>query len=377
MTPIRRMYVVCHNFYDATGSRLAIGGVETYVASLHCLAASAGLETTILQYASREFSRRFDTTTQVITWRSHRELLSRLDALHKDAPGLTIYSDHFCVPPRLHRPALMLQHGVGWDYTATRLTSGPLIRLNHLRKLWRRRRLFARLRWACGEMDAVVAVDTNFRNWLTATFPDLDSSRVRYIPNFADIQPADAISRRWERSGLRILFPRRFAIIRGALLMAHVARSILSRESGVSFAFVGNGECLPAMRVILAGVGNVEFTERPHAEMASEYLASHVAVIPTLAAEGTSLSCIEAMAAGCAVVVTTVGGLGNLVLPDFNGVVCEPSVASVEEGISRLVRDRNELRRLGAASYEVARRAFSREQWERRMSRVLSELSGQ
>jgi glycosyltransferase involved in cell wall biosynthesis len=52
--------------------------------------------------------------------------------------------------------------------------------------------------------------------------------------------------------------------------------------------------------------------------------------------EGTSLACIEAIAAGLPVVCSPVGGLGNLVVPDFNGVIAHPEPQSFAEAIARI-----------------------------------------
>lgn len=67
-----------------------------------------------------------------------------------------------------------------------------------------------------------------------------------------------------------------------------------------------------------------------------KYQHHHVAVIPTLWSEGTSLACVEAIAAGLPVVVTPVGGLGNLVVPGFNGLIAKPDAASLASAIAQL-----------------------------------------
>jgi glycosyltransferase involved in cell wall biosynthesis len=60
-------------------------------------------------------------------------------------------------------------------------------------------------------------------------------------------------------------------------------------------------------------VGRVFFTGRiPHDQMALFYRSSLITLIPTVYAEGTSLSALESMACGCPTFSTDVGGLADL-----------------------------------------------------------------
>ena len=52
-------------------------------------------------------------------------------------------------------------------------------------------------------------------------------------------------------------------------------------------------------------------------EMNKAYQNADITLIPSLYSEGTSLSCIEAMACGNAVIATRIGGLSDLIINDF------------------------------------------------------------
>ena len=87
-------------------------------------------------------------------------------------------------------------------------------------------------------------------------------------------------------------------------------------------------------------------------------------------AEGTSLSCIEAMATGNAIVATNVGGLPNLVVGGLNGLLINPEGGELYRAVKRLVRDRALREELARNGLEVARR-FSKEAWERSWLEVI------
>ena len=96
-----------------------------------------------------------------------------------------------------------------------------------------------------------------------------------------------------------------------------------------------------------------------------------VAVVPTLWSEGTSLACVEAVCAGLPVVATPVGGLGNLIVPYFNGLLAEPSPLAIARAIEEAAESRlwNRMHRNCLGMGEC----FGKKRWE---SSVLDWLKG-
>jgi glycosyltransferase involved in cell wall biosynthesis len=237
-----------------------------------------------------------------------------------------------------------------------------------------------RVRAVTTQADNVICVDTNFINVLRAMYPTGNwNERSWYIPNFAHLPEFQQVTWKWQRQSdtLRCIFPRRFAPLRGAVVFAELVRELAVEFSQVTFAFVGSGVCEPQMRQLLAGIRNVEIFQKPYEDMMSEYLKADIAVIPTIAAEGTSLSCIEAMAAGCAVVATNVGGLCNLVIPEFTGLLCKPTKTDLKAALIRLLHDAALRRQLAITARLAAERAFSREIWEERIWDVITKTAFQ
>jgi glycosyltransferase involved in cell wall biosynthesis len=76
--------------------------------------------------------------------------------------------------------------------------------------------------------------------------------------------------------------------------------------------------------------------------------------------EGMSIALLEAMAAGCPIVVTAVGGNTELIQHEATGLVVPPDdEAALRAAIERLLADRSLAARLGAAAREIARQRYS------------------
>ena len=111
----------------------------------------------------------------------------------------------------------------------------------------------------------------------------------------------------------------------------------------------------------------------PHDKMYELLNRSHIAVIPSTYSEGTSLSCLEAMAAGCAIVATDIGGLCNIVIPDFNGILVRPNVSDIVIAVSGLANDLQRAETIANRGYDMICHSFSLSTWRNRIKQALNE----
>lgn len=366
----RHLHIVTHAYYDDQGQAPHIGGVETYITQLCALAHTRQISTTILQHAKIAGERLDHHGNRLIFWRKRREIPALLSSCMNTADDLVIYSDFYCVPPQLHHPSILLQHGIYWDNAGVTPPAFIIARLDWQWGIRKRRRRIAEV---ARQMDKIICVDTNFPNWLLAEFVfDAWHEKLVYIPNCVDLNAyPPPPPRPLQPERIRCLFPRRFTVFRGAVLCAEIAARLVREYAEVEFVFIGEGECEAQMRALTADAPRVSFGKRTLDEMPAEYAQADIVVIPTLASEGTSLACIEAMAAGCAIVATTIGGLTNLILPEYNGLLCAPTPQAIETALRQLLDDRTALTRYGQQARNVAERAFSRTRWEMQMLQAL------
>ena len=84
---------------------------------------------------------------------------------------------------------------------------------------------------------------------------------------------------------------------------------------------------------------------------------------------------IEAMACETAVVASAVGGITNMIIDGYNGILIAPDSVSLKEALVRLIKDSSLRNRLRINGYETAKHAFSITQWKERWTEVLSTVS--
>lgn len=343
---------------------IAVGGLERYIAEIGQLLSRRGHEVVVYQKASKPFCRRWcdvdvvglPGSTGVV---GDFKLSGRLLRIFRDTRiDLAIYANMLYAFPYMFHPSVGIHHGIWWDHPGLTLAQRWAAELINLRLLQ--------------GFDEVISVDTNVINWLRARNPR-STARISYIPNFAFIpeevpgEPIEPV----------VLFPRRFEDIRGIRLMAETAEKLLSEGRQVRFDFVGDGSRRRWLESYLEHhemVSHCRIFSLPPDQMSLAYSDAWVVVIPSTAAEGTSLAAIEAMAHGKALVVTEVGGLGNLVIDGFNGLIVRPQVDALYQAITRLLDDSELRRRLGRNARCVAR-SFSHQIWCEKIVGVLSRFS--
>lgn len=272
------------------------------------------------------------------------------------------FAPHACFP-QVVSPCIAVCHGIWWDYPGHPLANGP----ENIRKEY-----FRRVRYNLTAADAVVCVDTNVINFVRATWPG-EERRMVYIPNFVDTEvfrpreePKD-----WERP--RVLYPRRLTTLRGSNEFLWAVREM----PDVDFIMAGYGdEELDEEKLadICRKHNNLWWSKYSFEEMPEVYRQADVAVIPTRACEGTSLACLEAMASGLPVVATTVGGLPNLVIDGYNGLLVDFRRDKLHNVLRALLSRPDYMTEMGRRGREMARVAFDIRIWRAKWLQVVSEV---
>jgi glycosyltransferase involved in cell wall biosynthesis len=347
-----------------TGEVPYLGGAERYLYELAHVIRNLGYRTEIYQAAQGDWVRHFrDLEIHGLNTGGKIDNLNQVFHARVPPPALTVYLGFFLAEPQCFQPSIGISHGIYWD--SEYFHSSPE----------RLRETIRGVTSSLANLNTVISVDTNTINWIRTVRWPL-AQKLRYLPNFVDLsqfrpRPAEAKRRSGE---IVILYPRRMYKQRGFWLIAEVIPEILRRHPEAIFYFVGQageeGEREFIERAMHNYPGRVRWDVLSPDQMHTAYWAADISVIPTLHAEGTSLSCLEAMASGNAVIATDVGGLPNLIIPGHNGLLIKPDVDDLRDALETLIRDEGLRRRLAKKAIDTAR-SFNLADWKSQWSRVL------
>lgn len=368
-----KVLIVTHAFIDIKSLQPEVGGVQTYCVYLIDALIRAGHQLKILQEGARDCSIPLEPGLDVNVVRSSG-IAAAVKTMSEEVDFTIFASAPMSVLPH-KRPSVAIQHGVSKDgsrIVSDNFTIQTLRRAKAAYEVFQYHRM---LRAIPDLNDLVICVDTNYINFLRASFPlDGLGGNMVYIPNFASVMSEDEVSRKLEAPAtdtVTFICPRRFIVARGGAEWARAAVKVHAAYPQARFRFLGRGEEENHIRTILKDVPTAEVSIVDHSKMGQEYAEADVVVVPTLWSEGTSLSAIEGMAHGCALITSNVGGLGNIVIPDYNGIIVNPDPDELAKAAIRLIRNPEHRKLIARRGYEVTRNALTREHWE---TRVLTAL---
>lgn len=352
----RTVLIFQHQMYDTHGEKCYNGGAERYVADLADILAARGFTPVLVQMGDEKtglWSRRIGNLT--IFGLPVRDYLAALPFFSKYE--FVIYSGATEWGKMLH-PNILISHGVTWDVHDYDADSKFI--LNRFRNV-----------------DKFVSVDTNTISWLRTTFAKtLKNFDANYIPNYVDTKiyrpnprPAD--------NTIQITFPRRASPERGYWLMSAALPPIMEKYKNVVFNFVGfaHGDAITndIRGLIERFPGRINHCAVGPDEMPAIYQKTDISLIPTIYAEGTSLSCLEAQSTGNVVIATNIGGLPNLIIDGYNGLLINPSGHDLMVALDAVLADKDLRARLSANAIAVSA-AFDKSIWIRRWGRIIDSM---
>lgn len=361
------VYLLVYRFYDYKGEKLTYGGVQRYTDDLTKLLESQGCKCIVLQKAAKSFEIKYREQTTVIgvkcskyfygdpifNYMAHRRI-------PKGAP--VIYVSMQLAFPIIRHPSVIIQHGVWWDGKFGYLKSASTRFL--IKNMVKR-------------TDFLICVDTNFINWFRATWPWIDiNQKVKFVPNYADNKLFYDDVQKECQDKIKVLFPRRIETYRGTFLLLNVIDKLISDYPNIEFHFVGDGSKRNEVESFIINKNlqtHVKLYSLSFQEMPDAYHGSDIVVIPTIYSEGTSLSCIEAMHSGKAIIVTNVGGLTNLILNTYNGLMINPNEEELYRALKSLIDNPNLRRILGSNAKRTAEN-LNLDSWKKEIGEVFERL---
>lgn len=369
----KKVGILTDSFYDKEGKDLYRGGAERYFRDLALLLEKNDWDVTIYQLSNENFTRNYSSNIKVIGL-NLPDIQQLNIEFHKQMfeTDLIIYGFLDIAKPNIRKDkSIVICHGTYWDIPKYRMQKKQFKYLVKQQKSYQKKLLNLKKNLYKLYLSGInfISVDTNFINWLRSNMYGIDFN-ITYIPNYVDLSVFHPFEKA-DRTGLNILFPRRLEFQRGIELIIDIIEPLIHKlnQFDPHFIFCGEG----SYRSNLESLFSQNSLIKEHTallsfefdEMNQIYNQSDIVIIPSIKSEGTSLACLEAMACGKPVIVSTVGGLPNLVLHGYNGLMITPNSTSLEDAIIKLSYDSSLRSEMGNNGIKVAK-SFSKTIWEQR-----------
>lgn len=381
---MKQAAIIYPQFYDKAGKKRALGGVETYILNLGELLIKLGYEVTLFQSSSKEFNSEINGINVVGICQNkvrHQELYSAAHKLVSSTKGLIIFgADQFSVKTS-YENSINIMHGVSWDLPASYLKNIggrysllgkiPLVGKNLAKQLIAHDRLKQ-----IENTKHAVLVDYNSINWYRTKFPEPLKVNYKVILNFVKIPKNfnPNIDRHGETI-TRILFARRFQKFRGTDIMIEATKLLLREFENIEVTFSGEGPEQKTITDNFKSEDRVKLTSYLPENSLEFHSKYHIAVVPSLASEGSSLSLAEAMGAGCAAIASDVGGMTNMIINNYNGIIIKPEAEEIFSAVRKLIIDKEKRKRLALNAHQTAKQSLSFEEWEKQWVDIINTVN--
>lgn len=360
----RRVAVLTNRLLDWDTQEPRFGGGERYCLTLGQLLSDLGFDVTFYQSAGRAFAGEYYGFKVLAL--PHGEGFSEFqhgvcDAFYRlsDDYDHVIYNlANYASGQRVREDAILICHGIWFDYESPSSLS------------FRTPEWFEHLHRAFSRPRRVVSVDANSINLMRSLWPEV-AARMTYLPNWVDTHLFYPPGER-DSDSLTIIIPRRSDPLRGSQLLGSILEGV-THDCRVWWVGAGEDEDNEHILDLARRDPRLKFYAASFDEMPGLYRAADICCIPTVASEGTSLSCLEAMASGCAVIATTVGGLPELIQSGVNGLLVDPQPQKIAAAINRLIEQPALRSRLQEGATRTAA-SFSLEIWRDRWTELLQQL---
>ena len=368
-----KINIMTETFLNFEGKEFYSGGAERYLLDLAAVCSDLGLVMSIYQYGNFPWVRRFRNIDVIslargsLTTRStdaSRQFNRQFYEQVQERSLLNIYSAFYQAHPLGATPNIGISHGVSWD--------NPFYKIQLINQFFKHNSRYLLGAKIC---EHLISVDTNTANWFQTIDYEL-GQKIKVISNYVDLETfSPSVNFDQARDKIIILYPRRLYEARGLYLVLEIVDAILDQFPHVEFHFVGKGFEKDTQHVVQKQKkwpGRIKWYSLPPEEMPTAYKNADISLIPTLYSEGTSLSCLEAMACGNAVIATRIGGLTDLVIDRFNGLRIEPNATALEQALRYLLHHQETLLALKRRARMVAE-AFPKTHWMAEWTKLIQQ----
>lgn len=354
-----KLGVFVPNLLSWSGDELVIGGLERYIWALIDLVQDLGWEVEVHQNGDSDWQREVKGVTVFGHGVARFSFEAVVEKVNSSCERV-LYGSILQQPMYYKKDAIIISHGVWWDGKGC----NPEAREKNIELC----------KEVLKQVKLIISCDYNFLNVMRAVLPEL-ADKIRVIPNFVELQEFTPKLETKTEDKIRILYPRRIDNCRGTDIFIKLANHLLGKKDNVEILMAidrNHPQYNQSLKPFLAQERVKEFNLK-FEEMPTIYQQADIVIIPSRYSEGTSFSCLEAMASGKAVIATNVGGLTNLIVDGYNGILVPPRLEMIKKATEFLINNRDVRKKLGKKARQTAK-AFSKEKWRKKWGQYLQAI---
>jgi len=363
--------------FEFAGDTDLIGGAEVYLYDLCKFLIKEGHDVTVIQPWYKHENFEFDGIT-VNGIKLHKLFKSQFEFsfiwkkyVDKNTDFKHVHNFDYAFPFADNKMTGTC-HGINWDCPQIGAEYDKTIYERYIPNLkWSY--LKYRARYAILHLKKIASVDTFLLRYVQSELPEF-RDKIKVIPNYVntdifnpDIDGSE-IKRKYGVNKFIILFPRNISYVRGIHFALDSIKMLSHDYPDILLLITGDGPQKDwAIKYIqknnlqenVALVGHKDhFKDMPYF-----YAAADLVIIPTFCSEGTSLSCLEAMATKKPVVVTNIGGLIDIIIDEYNGLICDPSADSLKDKIKLLIENQRLRKELSTNALYWIKERYNYNKW--------------
>lgn len=366
------IYCLCEVAYQYDGVSDYLGGGEKWFDDFLTILETMKYPTKVYQFSNERWEKQWRGHTLVGLGNMDGSPLSRLNGLDEfnrlakenKASGIFYLTFNLCYE-KMDINSIVVSHGIFFDRADNSWNLNPIEELNNFAV-------------SCSNANHIISVDTNTVHQMAVYAPE-NLWKMSYIPNYVDTLKFTPYKKK-DNGKFTVLYPRRLDNCRGYLTVMEAADYLLKKYKNIEFIFCGKGASHDEevfSKWYETKKDRVKWFSLQPEKMNEVYRMADVSLICSWFAEGTSLSCLESLATGVPCIVTTVGGLSDLIQPNVNGIVIPPkNTESLISAIEHCMHNPDHMKEMRENGLRMVKH-FDKVRWTNQIKKVVKGVYGE
>ncbi|RLA64068.1 MAG: hypothetical protein DRQ88_11570 [Epsilonproteobacteria bacterium] len=259
------------------------------------------------------------------------------------------------------KPTILTVHGIALS-AREEMDSGALSKIKSF---------FEKITIFNVKYDCEISVDSTILKYKNT------NTNIKIIPNGVDVSPFDSVDVSTSGQLIKILYVGRLHPQKGLKYLIAAAKKVIHKYP-CRFHIVGSGDLEEDLKAQINRAGLSKYFifhgELCGVDLITQYKSAHLFVLPSIY-EGQPLTLLEAWAAKLPVVVTDVGGNGEIIREGVNGYLVEPkNPEKLSEAIIKALENER-LKGVGEAGYNLVKKEYGWDKLAERVYRIYEEVN--